>query len=316
MPDSVNRSELAALQAYVRVYKDEIIERTLRGAPSLSLFTPEADVRGQLIKEFDTVTDVVKRWSNDFTAGADVFNRRPVEVWSYFHKAELIFKPKTQTGTYKGTRDKVKMKGHEYPYAAWAMAKATKKVRTQMEFQQIFKGVQNAGGDNAVDMFNGLLQIIINDQAEATPKLTPFATGALTQATIIDQLEGMDDSMDEEYRDEGAIMMVAPATFRMYRRAYRDKAGYHPDNPDTDKMQSIKLDGSGTTLISCPGMRGSERVILTHRENLYYSYDTADDYSNWEFELDKRNICAWADYWFGAGFYVLDEKLVYINDRT
>lgn len=316
MPDSINRSELAALQAYVREYRNTVIERSLRGAPSLQFFTPVAGVRGQLILEFDTITDVVKRWQEDFSAGSDQFKREPVEVWSYFHTAEVTFSPKQDFFTYKGTADNVKVKGHDYPYAQWAMDKATKKIRTQMEFQQIFTGDQDTGANTANDMFNGLLTIIADDQALGTPKLTPFATGALNAANIITQVEGLDDSMDEEYRDEGAIMLVSPAIFRLYRRAYRAAAGYHPNNPDTDTIQSIKLDGSGTTMIACPGMRGSSRMILTHRENIYYSYDSEMDYANWEFELNHRKIDAWADYWFGAGFFVLDEKLVYINDQA
>lgn len=316
MANSINRTELAAFRAYVEDHRDTIIDKTLRGAPSLRHFTPYAGVIGRLVLEADDVADIIKRWSCDFSADADLLTRKPVIVESHLQKAEMQFCPKKDFYTYKGQQVKTKMNAADYPYAKWAMDKMAEKIKTQMEFQQLFTGDQDAVGSNAGDMFNGLLTIIADDLADVSPELTPVASGVLASATIVDQIEQMDDAIDEQYKTTEMGMFVSPEVFKMYRRKYRSLAGFHPLNQDTDKMDEIQIDGSTTSLISCPGMTGSQRIILTPKSNIYYAFDDPTDAEGFEFEQDHRNLDVWCDHWFGAGFLLVDSDVLYVNDQA
>lgn len=316
MSDSVNRSELAAFRDYVEMHRDTILDITLRGAPSLQYMTPYPGVTGELILEWDDILDIVKPWSCDFTPDPDVLKRYPVRIKSYFQKAELQFCPKKDFYTYKGHLVKTKMKADEYSYAQWGMDKASEKIKTQTEFQQLFTGDQSATPSNASEVLNGLLTTIADDLTGGTPLLTPTTTGVLAPGTIIDQVEQVDDAIDEEYRTMDMRMYCSPEVFKMYRRAYRAAAGFHPYNEDTDTMNEIVIDGSTTKLTSCPGMRGSQRLILTPESNVYYSYDGESDQEQWEFEVDHRFIDAWCDYWFGTGFLIFDPRILYVNDQA
>lgn len=316
MAESINRTELAAFRAYVEKHREDVLELTLRGAPSLRHFTPFAGVTGKLVLEWDDVADIVKPWTAAFGADADLITRRPVELWSYFQKAEMSFIPKNDFATYKGYLVRTKMNAKDYPYARWAMEKMAKKIKTQQEFQQIFTGDQVGSPTNAAGIYNGLLTIIADDQALGSPVLTPVATGALVSSTIIDQIEQIDDAQDEQYRTVEMAMLVSPTVFKMYRRKYRELAGYHPGNPDTDTANEIKIDGSETTLISCPGMGSSQRVILTPKSNLYYAYDDPSDDSVFEMEQNHRQLDVWCDFWGGVGFLIFDPRIVYINDQA
>lgn len=315
MAESINRTELAAFRAYVEKHSDEVLDLTLRGAPSLRHFTPFAGVTGELVLEWDDVADIVKPWSASFSADADLLTRYPVRLRSYFQKAEMSFIPKNDFFTYKGFLVQTKMNAKDYPYARWAMEKMATKIKTQQEFQQIFTGDKLGSPVVAADVMNGLLTLIADDQA-GTPVLTPVTTGALIAATVVDQIEQMDDAIDEEYRTQEMGMFVSPEVFKMYRRKYRSLAGFHPGNPDTDSEDTIKLDGSSTTLISCPGMTGSQRVILTPKSNIYFAYDDPSDDSVFEMEQNHRQLDVWCDYWFGIGFLIFDPRILYINDQA
>lgn len=313
--DSIQRTELAAFRAYVEQHRDTILDLTLRGAPSLRFMTPFAGVTGELVLEWDDILDIIKPWSCDFAPDNDVLKRYPVQIRSHMQKAELTFCPKKDFFTYKGHLVKTKMNATEYPYAQWAMDKAAQKIKTQMEFQQLFTGDQAGTPSDASEMFNGLLTLIADDLA-GTPVLTPVTTGVLASATIVDQVEQMDDAIDEEYRTVDMRMYCAPEIFKMYRRKYRSLAGFHPNNPDTDTMDEILIDGSTTILSSCPGMVGSQRLILTPQSNVYYAFDGESDSEVWEFEQDHRNLDAWCDHWFGAGFLIFDPRILYVNDQA
>jgi hypothetical protein len=316
MAESINRAQLAAFRNYVEDHRDTILSKTLRGAPSLRHFTPYAGVKGKLILEQSTVADIVKRWAAAFEPLADRLIRKPVTVESHFHKAEAQFTPKEDLFTYKGHLVQTKQKPEDYPYAAWAMDKIAEMVKTQQEFDQIFTGDIDAGGTDAADILNGLLTLIADDLGGGSPVLTPVTTGVLASSTIVTQVEQMDDAIDEKFRTVDMAILAAPEIFKMYRRKYRELSGYHPGNPDTDAMDEIQLDGSTTKLISCPGMRGSQRLIMTPKSNIYYAYDDPTDESVFEMEPDHRNLDVWADYWFGVGFLMFDADILYVNDQA
>lgn len=316
MADSINRTELSAFRDHVELHGPEILETALVGAPSTKHFTVFRGITGTKIIEFADMVNIVKRWSNDFAAIADTITRRPVTLRNHFHKAELSFSPKQDFETYKGFLVNTKQDAATYYFARWAMDRASRQVANQNEFDQLFKGVANAAGSDAVDIYNGLLAEITADQTSGTPVLTPITTGAFAPATIIAQIEQIEDSFDERTRRMGMRILVSPENFRMYRRAYRAASGFHPDNPDTDTRDEIMIDGSTTILCSCPGMTGSNRAIATFRENLYIAIDSESDKEVWEFEKRHRDIDAWLDYWYGSGILVLDPRMVYINDQA
>ncbi|MEL6142561.1 MAG: hypothetical protein AAFU67_13190 [Bacteroidota bacterium] len=316
MPNSVDNSELIALRNYVEKQREDVMDLTLRGFPSLKYFTTFTGVTGELLLEWRDIQKVIRPWANAFEAAADQISRHPVRIKNYFQKAELTISPKEDFSHYKGYLARTKMKASEYPFAQYAMMKAAEKVRTQMEFDQAFTGAQVDPATNATEIMDGLVTIIANDQAAGTPILTPVTTGAPTPANIIDIVELMDDSIDEEYRTNDMLLRCSPTNFRLYRRAYRAASGFHPGNPDTDAQGEITLDGSGTKLVSCPGMRGSNRFILTPLSNTYAAFDLESDSEVWEFEDDHRNIDAWLDHWFGVGFLIFDPRILYINDQA
>lgn len=313
--ESIDRTELAAFRAYVEDHREDMLELVLRGFPSLLHFTRFAGVTGELVLEWADVEDIVKPWAADFEAAADLIARKPIRIRSYFQKAEMRFTPKKDFYTYKGYQVQTKMDARDYPFARWAMEKMAQKIKTQQEFQQVFTGDYNASPTTAAEMYNGLLTIVADDQLAGTPVLTPVATGVLASGTIVDQIEQMDDAINEQYKRAMKIF-CAPEIFKMYRRKYRELSGFHPQNADTDAMGVIQLDGSMTQLVECPGMTGSQRLICTPSDNIYYAYDDPNDDSVFEMEQDHRNLDVWCDFWGGVGFLIFDPRVVYINDQA
>jgi len=314
MAESFKNTDVTALQAYVREYQDELMGLSLRGAPSLKYFTPYADVKGQLIITWDEIQDIVQRFAATFVGVADAYETHPATISSKAHKAEMSITPKLDWGNYRAYLTKEGVSATDWPYSRYVMEKASKKIATQKEFDQIFAGVENGGGTDAVDMFDGLLQLVADAVVATT--LTEVTTGVITAGNVIANVELMDDSFDEEYREENMVMLASPSVFRLYRRAYRLAAGYHPGNPDTDAINEIVLDGSSTKMVSCPGLGASQRLILTPERNLYYAYWADENADMWEFEQNHRTIDMWCDYWFGAGFIIVDDRIIKVNDQA
>lgn len=317
MANSYDNSDITAFQGYVRTFKDALMQLGLAGATSLKYFFPYIGLKGQHVVTWDQIQDIVKRFNLDFSADADTYSQHPIVIETHLTTAEIRFSPKADLLNYRGYLVKTKQKAEDYPYTQYVMDKASKKIKNQIEFQQLFTGVLNAGGSTAADMFNGVLTQFAIDQALPTPLLTPVATGVLTPANIIASVEATDDAYPLDRRDEdGMIMGCSDAIFKMYRRAYRAAAGYHPNNEDTDTMNEIMIDGSTTKLVRMPGMGSSQRLFVTPERNLWQGYDVENDQDMWEFEGDHRFIDAWCDYWFGAGVLLVRPEILVINDQA
>ena len=83
-----------------------------------------------------------------------------------------------------------------------------------------------------------------------------------------------------------------------------------------DNVMEMNIPGRTVKLVSMPGMTGSQRLIMTTPENLWQAYDVDNDTSVWEFEQNHRDIDMWCDYWNGVGFFVLDNRILKVNDQA
>lgn len=317
MAGSYDSSNLVAFQDYVRTYQDDLFQLGLAGAPSMKYFMKYPGVKGEHIITYDIIADIVKRFALDFAPDADTWTQYPSTIKSVLTKAEMRVSPKQDLLNYRAYLVDTKQKAEDHPYAQYIMEKASRKLNTQIEFDQLYTGDENGGGSNAADLFNGLLTLIADDQALGTPLLTPVATGVINSANAIASFEAVDDAIPEERKNgEEWLMRVGPALFKLYRRAYRSAAGFHPNNPDTDAMNEIMIDGSTTKVVMCPGMGSSQRIICTPKRNTYVAYDAENDTQMWEFEQDHRFVDMWCDYWFGGGFVVFHPDIIIINDQA
>lgn len=315
---SINNADLQAYRNYVEQHRDAVFALTMTKAPSLQHFTMYPGVRGKDVLEWRDVEDLVKRWAAPFAPADDTLRRYPVIIENHFHKAELAIIPKLDFTHYKGTMMTTKMDPANYPFIAYWLNMASDKIAQQMEFQQIFTGDLDAGGNDAADMYNGLLTQIADDQALGSPVLTPVNTGALTAANIIDQMRAVDDAIDEKYRPQDMQFLVSPSVFKMYIRERQKVSGFHPDDNHAAQKGMIALDGvdSNIMLCSCPGMGNSQRIIATPKSNVWYAPFGENDTNIWQFETNHRQYDAWCDFRMGVGFMIFDPRILYINNQA
>lgn len=315
---SINNADLQNYRNYVEQQRDAVFALTMTAAPSLKYFTMYPGVRGKDVLEWRDVEDLVKRWSADFNPDNDTLRRYPVIIENHFHKAELSIIPKLDFTHYKGTMMTTKMSPEEYPFIQYWLDMASRKIGQQMEFDQIFTGVENSGGNNAPDMFNGLLTTLATDQALGTPVLTAINTGAIADATVVDQFRQMADAISLRYLPLDMQMLVAPEIFNMYIRKRQSLSGFHPLDTNVENINEIMLDAVNTNikLCKCMGMTGSQRIILTPKSNVYYAPFGSEDTNIWEFFLNHRQYDAFCDYRAGVGFMIFDPRIVYINNQA
>jgi hypothetical protein len=132
-------------------------------------------------------------------------------------------------------------------------------------------GVRNAAGTGVADICDGFLTIIAALITATT--IAPVATGAITNANAVTQIETVAEAVPVVMRDapEGFIVHVSYNVMDKYKRHYRTLNGFGFKPQDDGRY---KLDGINAYLQPQAWMGASQRVIATLKDNLVVGTDT------------------------------------------
>jgi hypothetical protein len=181
--------------------------------------------------------------------------------------------------------------------------------------------VYNAAGNTPVSNYDGWLQIIVNEIAATNISLVNnnlVATGALTAANIIANIEAMYDKLGDQYKTMRSQMLMSPSNAMLYQRAYRTLYGQNQNYTGMTQVlePGVYIDGTMCQIIPEPGLTGSNRLILTVQENMCYGVDLDSDLNDPRTEIDHRAIDIMMDYRVGVQFRQIKNGILVVNDQV
>ena len=284
------------------------------------VFTPVADVKTKVPITDILIGDIAQPGGkNTFnaTAGAVVIANRYLEVFPA--KVDLLFSHTeivTLHKMYLGQVDSGKIDPQNLPLEEYLFAKIISRFRKNVAWA-MFKGVLNPSGTGKVDILNGLLTLITTDVASgAIPAANVKQYGSatpITNANALDIVSDLQDvaSLNDDYGDEDMVVLMGKDKRRMYNKDYQATNGALPYNTNFDKQ---KVDGTDNDLIGVPFMNGSNRLIQTPKENLFYGYDSEAGLDTIIVERFERNIKIMMDVYIGVNYGAAE--LVWVNNYT
>jgi hypothetical protein len=172
------------------------------------------------------------------------------------------------------------------------------------------------------DSFDGWFSIIDADILSGKISISNknlYAPGdAITRANAGDYLLAMWRTRHEAFRTKNGIMWISEDVGDLYDDWYRDE---HDSPPMVDVSGQQILEGTnGRVRIRRTGAfpSGSQRVILTTRENMIYGTDKLEDLKSMR-AFDSGNpymFTAVMKYVFGTQFVSIHEREFAVNDRS
>lgn len=195
------------------------------------------------------------------------------------------------------------------------------KAHEDLHLVSLFKGIYNAAGATPTDCMDGFLKLIADEITATnitTGKNNLVATGAITQANVIDKLELVHDKLAAKYKERPIEMKVSDQVFMFYQRAYRAEFGQNMDYKgmgDVFKRQ-LRLDGTNCTVIAEPGLGTSQRVICTPKDNMVIGTDLLSDKNQIETEKFERTLKFMMDFAMGVQFVRIDDGGFVVNDQA
>ncbi|HQW95340.1 MAG TPA: hypothetical protein PKX86_09625 [Bacteroidia bacterium] len=141
--------------------------------------------------------------------------------------------------------------------------------------------------------------------------LTPVATGAITAANVITQLESVYESIPARYRKHKMNMYMSYSVADMYNKKYREL--FH-DKPTYNAFGQQTLDiGNGNCIIKPVEWITDGKIIVAPQENMVLGTDSMSDMNT--IEMVKTVYGFDTAIVFSIGLQVPDPEFIWINDQ-
>lgn len=305
----------AGLGAYSRANSETIMSELMLGMDIEDRITVLDDVTDEfpLIKMI--TGDLIKPGGDPttFSATADALTPDPrilkVRPW----KIDLTFYPQLLERQYNAFLRGQKITPEELPFAEFFFNEMAKKANENARTSVLFKGVYNASGTTPIAVADGYLKII-TDEITAT-NITPVATGAVSLATVLDDVDDVIAGLHEAAQTAGGDVLVSPTLFKWYVHKYRTEYGANANYTGMAK-DMVEIDGTNFILKREPGLSGSQRIIATVANNLYLGVGHEGVDGNIIIQPNKRGIDVMVDAKIGPQIYSIGTRALSVNDQA
>jgi len=316
----IDFTDAAAYKAYVETFADDLFTELFFGFKTANLATPHEGVKGKhVITELEIADNLARRWDATFRGFSNT-SYTPTVLEVSRNTVEHAVVPQLFESSYLGMMRRSGQSSDDYPFQAYVLGQLLTKLRSEIEvacWQGVAAG-SPAISDLLVATFDGYLHQIA-DLITATT-ITPIATGASTTANILANLRTMWDAVDPAYKEAGTDIFMSYTDYDIYRRAYKDTYKVDPayiklEGSDYNGI-SFELTGENTMIHPMPGMGASRRIVITPRTNLHYGFDALEDWSNFQFEKNHRQLDFWLDFNLGVAITQARDGILVVNDQA
>src|SRR5688572_20216139 len=121
MSASVDFTNAAALQDYIRKFMPELIGKLYHGFPSAQIFTPHEGVKGEMILTEMVLGTLVQQWTKTFNPLANKITFKPRTLRVVPAKVDLQIYPQEFESTYLGMARRPGFQPNDLPFQGFIM---------------------------------------------------------------------------------------------------------------------------------------------------------------------------------------------------
>lgn len=187
------------------------------------------------------------------------------------------------------------------------------------EFVELDWAAVNEGdqGQDPINSIDGFLTILKKDKAlgDGARKMNYIELNPFTSENIIDEVNKFVDAIDKKYKRKDMPVYIDPTSYRMYKRAYKDKYGSNTDKADDPKYGGDVIDYSRNRLVPMYNMTDSQAIFTTPKEN-FIGLRHKNEPGATKLTLRKYDydIHCLGEFRFGIGFAVAEGVFYYVPD--
>lgn len=253
------------LTAYVEERRLPLIADAVLKAKSASLMNLQTDIKGSAAINLVNSNPIFQEGGCGWNAQGDVtFSQRIINTGLV--KVNMSFCEKDLLKTWLGYEVKAGLSDESLPFEEYFIGNIIDKVKAGVE-KAIWQG-DTASGDATLKHTDGLIKIL----SAATGVIKPtIATGT----SAYDAIKAVYMAIPENVLDK-AVILVGADTFRTYMQEMVEKNFYHYA-ADGMPAEEFIVPGTNTRVIAVNGLNGTNKIVASALDNLFYGCDLMND---------------------------------------
>lgn len=257
-----------SLPAYVQQNRDQILAKVLFRGGTIEKMAKQTGIKTTAaINYLDTDPVFQNGLGCSFDAqGTATLTQREIETGLI--KVNMDFCPDTLLGKYAEYMVAIRATAEDLPFEEYLVESIIANINKKME-KAVWQG-DTASADPSLSHFDGLLKI-----ANAEADTVKVAIAANTSA--YDAIKAVYMSIPEEVLDKGARIFVSPALFREFSQEMVEKNYYHYSGAQDENIQEFVFPGTNVRVVSTSGLSGTQNILATYYDNMFYGCDAVDD---------------------------------------
>lgn len=258
---------ISALPTYVEEKKDALIKGFVLDGETVKRIQWMTDVKTSANLNFIDTDPVLQEYACGFDPQGDaVFSNRVLETahlkWDKeFCKADLL-RAWTQAEVRIAADDEGK------PFIEQILEDVRRKLALKREMM-IWQGNKTSGSGD-MKLINGFLQIL--DADDSTVKVS-IASGA----SAYDAIQQVYLALPAAIRRRDVKINVSPELYAKFTQELVAKNLFHYAGPQDEAPMEIVFPGTRVRVVDTEGLTGTNKIVATMDENLYYGTDLMSD---------------------------------------
>lgn len=195
-------------------------------------------------------------------------------------KVNMDFCPRTLLGTYAEYLVRIGAGEDELPFEQYLMENITGRIREKME-TAVWQG--DTGSEDAdLKLFDGLIKIATD---ESTVNKVPIAKGT----AAYDAIKAVYMAIPEAILNKNVKIFVSPSLYRDFMQDMVEKNYYHYSGPQAETPREFVFPGTNVAVVNTVGLTGTNSIIASTEENMYYGCDLENDSEKIDLWFSKDN---------------------------
>ena len=315
--------DITAVIGAVKKHKDLMVAIDAGEARDiLQHFTPIPGVKDSIELGKTILMSVSRKYTGEFKGQVESGKIVPRRLIVRPCVMEMADEPERYRRTYI-TEVKGGLDANKHPFEIWIINYGLKSASKDLHDVMLTAQYSDEESKTALsDSFDGIFTILMSEKAKgniSTSKKNMFSTGVMTRANVGDKLLEMWRHMPATFRKHGGKMYISEDLGDMYDDWLDDQGTLVTgSDAETAGKKYLRNTNKKCELVRLCGMpEGSQCVLLTIKENIFYGYDKDSDFTSM-LPFPSGNpykFTAAGKYLLGFEFAYIGHELLCINDQ-
>ena len=254
---------------------------------------------------------IMQSFTCDWTPKNNTLEIKPISIPLAHLKFDIDICPYDIQESWAGFLAGENLRPEQFPLIAYIIEEILLKTwDDEWELYAVYKGVKDTTTlpNNSSQVIDGIRKQI-NDGVTAG-SITPVVLGAppASNTDYVRYVETFVDALPIQYRQMREPIMVSYENGLKFMRGMDEL--YNMNYAKETNLYNVAK--SNISVVGLPSMSGSDKMILTPKENRILLEKDARNIQNIRVETAKRQVSIFTDYWKGIGFNRHD--IIFTND--